>query len=269
MKKLKNPKKIFWQTQKINKYNLFQFYKKIDRKILPFLINRPLTIYRCPDGVEKECWVQKNAPKNLPLKIKTAKLWAKSPERYLKYPIITKLDDLLWFVNQGAIEFHIWMSKIGQEKPDWIVFDIDRVKATDKDLANICFKIQSELEKENLKSHVKTTGISGLHLLSPNLKKLSYDKSRDFCEQIIRQIIKQNPDLITLEKEKEKRKAKVYIDPAQNTKGRTIVAPYSVRATKKFSVSLPIDWADLKNFKYPKKSLGQYQKIIINQKKWF
>jgi bifunctional non-homologous end joining protein LigD len=269
LKKLKNPKKIFWQTQKINKYNLFQFYKKIGRKILPFLINRPLTIYRCPDGVEKECWVQKNAPKNLPLKIKTAILWAKSPARYLKYPIITKLDDLLWFVNQGAIEFHIWMSKIGQEKPDWIVFDIDRVKATDKDLANICFKIQFELEKENLKSYVKTTGISGFHLLSPNTKKFNYKQARDFAKKIICRVMKQNPELITLEKTKTKRKAKTFIDPAQNAKGRTIVAPYSVRATKKFSVSLPITWEDLKNFKYPKKSFKEYQKTIISQGKWF
>ena len=54
------------------------------------------------------------------------------------------------------------------------------------------------------------------------------------------------PTKYTTSIRKEKRKGKIFIDFMRNHKGSTVVAPFSLRAKEKPTVSTPIDYKDLK-----------------------
>ena len=247
-----NLNKVFWPKEKITKGDVIQYYRKNSAKILPYLKNRPLTVLRCPDGIKGECWVQKEAPENLPKFIKTITLGKKNSNEKIQYPVCNNLDSLLWFVNQGAIEFHIWLSHLPKlNQPDWMIFDIDLEPGTKLNQAKkAMLLIKKELENLGQKNlWVKTTGKTGLHLLV-NVRNLTYLKTRNIARKIINALDKKYPAIIATEARKEKRKGLVYIDPAQNARGRTMVAPFSLRAVDGATISQPLSWEEFgKDFK--------------------
>ena len=54
--KLSNPTKLLYPEAGITKRDLALFYETIADWILPHLRNRPLTLVRCPNGWEKQCF---------------------------------------------------------------------------------------------------------------------------------------------------------------------------------------------------------------------
>ena len=154
---------------------------------------------------------------------------------------------LLWLANLGSIEFHIWFSTIKfPQKPDWLIFDLDLAKkAKFFDIVEVAFLIKDELAKGGLESWLKTSGKSGLHILVPIKPEYSYKKVRGFVRQLILDLDKEYPEKIATEARIAERKGKIFVDPAQNSKGRTMVCPYSLRATEKATTSAPVEWSEL------------------------
>jgi len=58
---------------------------------------------------------------------------------------------------------------------------------------------------------------------------------------------KNYPDLVTARMAKEYRKARVFINWAQNDSSRTMICVYSLRAREKPIVSFPLAWKELEN----------------------
>lgn len=246
--KLTHLDKILWPKEKISKADLIDYYKKIAKDILPYLKNRPVTVEKCPNGIEKECWIQKDAPENLPKFVKIFKDTPKTTKEKVNYILVNNLATLLWLANLDSIEFHIWLSKVNNlQKPDWIIFDLDLTKdAKFSDIVRVAFLFKEELEKLKFPSFLKTSGKSGLHILAPNKAADSYFKTRKLVKEMVFNLDKKYPDLIATEARIAARKGRIFIDAAQNSKGRTMICPYSVRATEKATVSAPIKWSELK-----------------------
>ena len=257
--KLTHLGKILWPELKITKADLVDYYQGISEKILGYLKDRPVTVQRCPKGINKECWIQKEAPEKLPSWIKTFSFKSLSDKHQVNYILVNNLDTLMWLVNLDSIEFHIWFSRVQSITiPDWIIFDLDlEKKGAKKDLIKVAYLLKEKLKEEKI--FLKTTGKTGLHLLVENGKRLNYEKARKWARKIVLELDKKYPDLIATEARIKKRKGRIFIDPAQNSLGRTMVAPYSLRTTKKATISMPISWSDLKNFnqeKYNIKSIN-------------
>ena len=250
--KLTHLDKILWSKLKITKGDLLDYYQKIAKYILPYLANRPVTVERCPNGIGKECWVQKDAPENLATFVKTYSAVSKTDRHKVDYVLVNNLATLLWLANLDSIEFHIWFSCTRSPNvPDWLIFDLDLVKGgQSQDLIKVAFLIKKELVKEKL--ILKTTGRTGLHILMENKKKLSYKKARVFVRKIVQKLDKIYPDLVATEARIAERKGKIFIDPAQNSKGRTMICPYSLRAVDGATISMPISWQELKNLNQKK-----------------
>ncbi len=53
------------------------------------------------------------------------------------------------------------------------------------------------------------------------------------------------PEIATITRAVERREGKVYVDFLQNGRGKTIVAPYSVRPLPGAPVSAPLDWSEV------------------------
>ncbi len=276
--KLTHLDKLIWPKSKICKSDLIDYYQRVAKYILPYLRNRPVTVQRCPNGINKECWIQKDAPENLPAFVKTYSAVSKTNSHKVDYILVNNLATLLWLANLGSIEFHIWFSTIkAVQKPDWFCFDLDLVgKAKFSDMVEVAFLIKEELAKRDLEGWPKTSGKSGLHILVPIKPEHSYKKVRDFVRKLILDLDKKYPEKIATEARIAERKGNVFVDPAQNSKGRTMICPYSLRATEKATVSAPVEWSKLRGLDAEKfniktmqerlKSKGDILKSILSKK---
>jgi len=241
--------KIYYPEAKITKGKVIDYYKKMANFILPYLKDRPVTVKRCPNGITRECWIQKDAPEKLPAFVRIYSIASKTDSHKVDYVLVNNLETLLWLANLGSIEFHIWFSTVkSPQKPDWLIFDLDLEKgAKISNTIGAAFLVKEELKKRNLESWIKTSGKSGLHVLASVKAENSYKKVREFVRQIILELDKKYPDKIAIEARIAERKGRIFIDAAQNSKGRTMICPYSLRATEKATISAPVEWSELKN----------------------
>lgn len=76
--------------------------------------------------------------------------------------------------------------------------------------------------------------------------KYSYDEVRMFAQVLAEVVLRQLPDITSMERSPAKRQKKVYLDCLQNAFGQTVAAPYSVRPVPGACVSTPLQWKEVK-----------------------
>jgi bifunctional non-homologous end joining protein LigD len=242
-----NLDKVLFPKVKVTKAQFIEYIIKMAPRMLPFLKDRPLVLTRYPEGVGKEGFYAKNAPEGMPDWVKTVKLYSHTAKRNLNYIICNDLDTLIWLANLAAVEIHMPLSRVPErETPDFAFFDIDpEPPATFNDASDVALLVKAKLDKLNLKSYVKTSGKKGLHVLVPVLENYTFKETRNFVHAIGIQLMKENGKVVS-EFVDTKKPDRVFVDYTQNSHGRTMVCPYSLRVTEDATVSMPIDWGDLK-----------------------
>ncbi|MEJ2271754.1 MAG: non-homologous end-joining DNA ligase [Candidatus Bathyarchaeota archaeon] len=241
-----NLDKVIYPDLRISKSKVIEYYIKIAPKILNFLEDRLLVTTRYPDGINKEGFYGKDAPKGTPSWVETFRRYSKTAKRNLDYIVCNNLDTLLWLANLVALELHIPLAKKDSyEKPDLILFDVDPEPPADINNAVEVAKLVKEfLDDFSLVSFVKTSGKKGFHIVVPIIPEHSYKITREFVHQIGKKLAKENK-IIVSEFSRSQEPGTVYIDYGQNSSGKTMICPYSLRATKFASVSTPLDWKHL------------------------
>ncbi len=244
--KFSNLDKILYPALKLKKSQIIEYYIKVAPQMLKFLEDRPLVTTRYPDGVDKEGFYEKNAPNGTPSWVETFRRFSKTAKRNLDYIVCNNLDTLLWLANLAALEIHIPLSRTySYEKPDIILFDIDpEPPATIDNAIEVAHQLKETLDNLSLVSFVKTSGKKGLHVAVPIAAEHTYKQTREFVHEIGKQLKKQNK-LVVSEFTRSQEPGTVYIDYGQNSAGKTMTCPYSLRATKTASVSTPFSWKEL------------------------
>ncbi|GAC1547066.1 MAG: hypothetical protein NVS2B17_31010 [Candidatus Velthaea sp.] len=153
----------------------------------------------------------------------------------------------MYVANLAAIVLHVWYSHIPTlDTPDFILIDLDPYECTLSTLARVALQFREELENIGLQPVVKTSGGSGLHVVIPLQPRYDYDTAKNFAELLARRIHGVLPGLTTLERTIAKRpKGVVYLDFVQVGRGKTYVAPFSVRARSGAPVSMPLAWSEV------------------------
>lgn len=240
-----SPSKPFWPDEGLTKLDLAQFYARIAGHILPWMKSRAVTMERCPEGIRKACFYQKQAPDNLPDDIPTIRIPAPSAGRDVDYIVGGTRKTLLTLVNLGCIAMHVMNSRIDQlDTPDWLAFDLDPSDGFES-AARAALLLRPRLEDHGLESFVKTSGGRGLHVFVPLRRGASEDQVRAYAVLIAQELAERHPKLVTTESRKAKRRAPVYLDIMRNAKGQTIVPPFSVRWRPRAPVSMPLDWDEV------------------------
>ena len=245
--KFTNLNKNIFPLEKITKKQVIEYYIKIAPKILNILLNRAIVLNRFPNGINKKGFYEKNAPKGTPAWVKKAKIYSKTTKQDTNYILCNDLDTLIWLANLTAIELHIPLSTINnREKPDFIFFDIDpEPPASIKEATIVSVLIKDKLDKIGLKSYIKTSGKKGLHIIVPIKPSPSFEQTKKFVHEIGLQLTKEN-QLVVSELSDTKKPGKIFVDYLQNSLGRTISSPYSLRAKPKALVSTPLEWSEIK-----------------------
>jgi len=242
---LTHPNRILYPAQGITKRDLARFYEEIADWILPHIVERPLSLVRCPEGQGKACFYQKHAGAGAPEALKGVKVKEKSAVRTYLY--VEDLSGLISLVQMGVLELHPWGSRVGDlEHPDRLTFDLDPAPALPwKRVVDTARQLRSLLTELRLTSFVKTTGGKGLHVVVPLAPKQSWESVKGFARAIAESMARQAPGEYTASLSKANRKGKIFIDYLRNSQGATAVAAYSTRALAGAPVATPIAWDEL------------------------
>ncbi len=243
---LSNPGKVFWPAERYTKGDLIAYYRAVSRWLLPYLRGRPVVMTRFPDGIEGKSFYQKDAPEFAPEWIRTTAIWSEETQRDIRYFVCEDEDALVYIANLGTIPLHIWASRVGSlELPDWCVLDLDPKEAPFAEVIRTAQALRRLCESIGLPSYVKTTGKTGLHILLPLGRQLTYAQSRTLGELLARVVLQELRDVATITRHVTKRGDKVYLDYLQNRYGQLIVAPFSVRPLPGATVSMPLRWDEV------------------------
>jgi bifunctional non-homologous end joining protein LigD len=260
-----HPDRIVYPKDKIKKIDVVNYYKSVSPWMLKVLAGRPLALIRCPDGVSTTCFFQKQADEN-------SKLTAVRKDNALDQRVmsIDSEEGLLQLVQWGALEFHLWQS---HQKtvlyPDQLVFDLDPDEGLSwEKVRKAAFRMKDLLERLSLKSFIKTTGGKGLHVQVPIAPIYTWDQIKNFCKTVTMQLASEYPNEYTTNILKKNRKGKIFLDYLRNGFGATAIAPYSLRAKEKPTVSVPISWKELETLETPDEfTIHNTLKRLASQKK--
>ncbi len=245
---LTHPDKVLFPEAGLTKKDVFTYYQKISDRLIPFLKDRPVTLERLPDGLSGDgaphFW-QKNTPESYPAWITRTELETERGEP-VHYALVNDEPTLLYLVNQGTLTFHVWASRVEDlDRPDFVLFDLDPSRASFGDVVDVAKAVKRFLDDEGVESFLKTSGKSGLHIVTPWNQKGGYDEARAWALEIAERVVSAMPDRATVERSKAKRGRRVYVDVMQNARGHHAVPPYVIRAVPAASVSTPLTWREL------------------------
>jgi bifunctional non-homologous end joining protein LigD len=248
-----NLDKVFWPDEGYTKGDLIEYYRAIGPWLLPYLRNRPVVLTRYPDGIAGKSFFQKDAPGFTPEWLRTERVWSEDTQREISYFVAEDEPSLLYLANSGSIPLHIWLSSVGSlELPDWCVLDLDPKEAPFSDVVKVALVLHELCDEVGLPHFVKTSGSSGIHVLVPMNRQLTYEQSRSFGELLSQVVVSRARDIATVVRAIQRRDGKVYLDYVQNGYGRLLVAPFSVRPLPGAPVSMPLRWDEVNQSLNPK-----------------
>lgn len=244
---LSNPNKVFWPNEGYTKLDLANFYRDVFLVLKPYVKDRILTLERCPDGLEGQCFYQKEKPQGMPQGTPTKRIGNVSGKRKsTNYVVGGSLETQIALVNLGCIPIHVIGSRAKLfPKPDWICFDLDPASGRFSDAAEAGCLLMELLEHLGLKSFPKTSGSRGLHVFIPIRVGPNADEVLEFAEKVVARLAAAHPKLLTTEHSIAARGKRVYLDPFRNGSVQTVVAPYSVRRKPHAPISTPLDWTEV------------------------
>ena len=248
--RLTSPDRVLFPDDGITKGDLFAYYDAVAPAILPHLRDRPFTLKRYPHGITQESYFQKQAPRGIPDWIPTRQFTTHPRDggsRLVDFVLVNSREALLWAVQMNCIDMNAWYSRVDKpERPDYVVFDLDPADDAFANAITVAHRVREALEQLDLRSYVKTSGASGIHVLVPITRRSTFDETYEFAERVSRRVEAENPELATTEWLKKKRpEGAVLVDHRQNGHGKTIASAYSVRPRPRAPVSTPLEWDEL------------------------
>ncbi len=266
--KLTHPDKILFPQEKITKQDLADYYASIQKFVLPFVVERPLSLLRCPNGEGKTCFFQKHV-ENASSAVLEKNISAPLHKKKEAVTYIDSMQGLHELVQMGTLEIHVRGGDI--HKPDYanlIVFDLDPDPGvTFKVVKEAAEELNEMLTRLKLKSFIKVSGGKGLHIHVPIAPEYTWDEIKNFSKSVCDQLVKQYPEKYTTNILKKNRKGKIFLDYLRNGYGATAVATYSVRAKPNAPVALPIAWSELGKLKAPDQFTLKNVPAILKKRK--
>ncbi|MBY0528243.1 MAG: non-homologous end-joining DNA ligase [Gemmataceae bacterium] len=240
--------KLMYPEAEITKGDVLDYYRRIARRLLPYLKDRPVTLERLPEGLDgphaAHFW-QKHTPAYYPNWIPRVELPSEGGKP-VSYVLVNDQKTLLYLVNQGTLTFHVGFSRLSDlDRPDFVLFDLDPGQASFADAVAVAEQLHELLKEEATGTFIKTSGKTGLHLMMPWEEEGDFDEARVWALGIAERVVEALPDQATVERSKAKRGSRVYVDVVQNAKGHHAVPPYVLRAVPAASVSTPLHWREL------------------------
>jgi bifunctional non-homologous end joining protein LigD len=253
--RLTHPERVLWPDVAggFTKLQLVQYYQAVGDFILPEIEGRPLSLFRCPDGMPADpkakpaCFFMKHPGLMTPRSLEKHRILERS--KPADYMVARDLAGVLELAQMSMLEIHPWNAVVDQiEYPDRVIFDLDPDPSVPwARVVEAAFEIRARLAALDLDSVVKTTGGKGLHVVMPfaSASRVSWDDAFAFSEAVSERLAAEKPSAYVATMSKAKRTGKIFIDHYRNHRGSTAIAAYSTRARPGAPVSVPLAWEEL------------------------
>lgn len=244
--KLTSPDRVYWPGAGVTKEGLAQYYAEVWRFMAPHVVNRPLALLRCPQGIDKKCFFQKHAWRGMRGDILT--LRDPKDDDNATLIAVDTFDGLIGLVQGAALEIHPWQSSLDAlEKPDQVIIDLDPGEGVAWPvMQDAAREVRARLKDAGFEGFVKTTGGKGLHVVAPVEPRAGWDEIKGFARDMAQAMERDNPDLFIAKSTLSARKGRIFVDYLRNGRGATAIAPYASRARAGATVSMPLAWDELK-----------------------
>ena len=237
---------MLWPAAGWTKGEAIDYYARVADTLLPHLRGRPLTLVRFPNGVDAQRFYEKRAPKGAPDWVKTARVgFDRAGE--IDFVVCEERATLVWLAQLAALELHPSLSLArSMDVPTAMVFDLDPGQpATIRECCVVGLLVRDLFASIGLESFAKTSGSKGLQVYVPLNGRATYDTTKPFAQTVAQALERSEPDLVVSRMTKKLRVGKVLVDWSQNTRSKTTVAVYSLRARDHPTVSTPVTWDEV------------------------
>src|SRR3954452_8118312 len=236
----------WWPEQGILKADVVGYYRRIAPVLVPHLRNRPFTMKRHYNGPRSPFEWVKDAPPELPDWIPVSPQPARSRRGALvRYPLLNDELALLWAVEFGCIDLHVWTSRVDKpERPDVVLFDLDPAGVPFADVVRGALLLREALDALGLESYVMTPGGEALHVRLPIAGRHTYEEARAFADVVAGALVRASDGLVTVERSLARRHG-VFVDTKMNAHGQQVATPYSLRPLPRAPVATPLRWQEL------------------------
>jgi len=235
--------RIVFRQAALSKRHVLDYYDKMAGYILPYLKDRPHLVRQ---QVESGPSVMRAELKSLPKRpSQEIPGWVHSTSvDETEMFLCNDKEHLMLYAELGCVEFDPCHSrKKTIDTPDYIVIGID--SSDFSKVVDAAHALNDVLNGLHLPSHVKTDGVSGLHIYIPLDSKNDFETALNVAEYICKLVRLKLPDLIVLKGSGENDYGKVVLDPLNNKLGSGVVAPYSFVAEGAAIVATPILWEEV------------------------
>ena len=246
--KVTNPERVIDPSTGLTKLALVRYYESIAERILPHLVDRPVSLVRAPEGIAGELFFQKHPETRMPgLRVLDKAIW---PGHSALLAVDTP-DALVSAAQMNTVEFHTWNSTARRiDQPDRVVFDLDPGEGVSwAHVQEAALLVHALLQELALESWLKTSGGKGLHVVVPLAPKLGYDAVKGFSQAIVQHLAKTIPQRFVAKSGGSNRVGKVFVDYLRNGHGQTTATAFSARSRPGLGVSMPVAWEQLRELK--------------------
>jgi bifunctional non-homologous end joining protein LigD len=240
-----NPDKVYFPKDGITKGDLVQYYVDVAGPCLNHVQRRPMQMKRHPNGVDGDFFYQKRIPNPHPDWLETIHINYPSGNE-VDFPVVTDPAGLAWIANLGCIEMHTWHSRVPEYwKPNYMLLDLDPREAGDtwEGVREIAMVVKIVLDELALPSFPKTSGSTGIHILTPIVPELPFPEVRRLAKAIANLVAERIPKATTTWVVKDR--TGVFVDYGQNAFDRTIASAYSIRPVPEARASAPLLWDEV------------------------
>src|SRR5690606_30427939 len=221
------------------------YYCTVAEHMLPHVVNRPITLVRCPEGRRKDCFYQRHAGSGVPPEINEVMI--EGFEDSGAYLFIRNVKGLIALVQMGVLEIHPWGVCVDRpDRPDRMIFDLDPGEGLGlADVVEAAHELRRVLSESDLTAFAKFTGGKGLHVVVPIVRSYDWPTVKEFARNTAKAMAVKEPSRYLIRIPKAERKGRIFIDYLRNDATATAIAPYSTRAKQGAPVAVPLDWEEL------------------------
>ena len=235
-----------WPGPGITKLQLARYVAATGQRLMAALADRPVTLQRFPQGIDRDPFYSKNPPKGVPP-------WARAVP--VTYPsgrvhdqlVVDEIATAVWAVQMNTVTFHPWPVRTAcTDNPDQLRIDLDPQPGRGfGDAVQAALGLREVLAEAGLTGWPKTSGNRGVHVDVVITPEHEFLDVRHAVIALARELERRLPDLVTTRWWKEERGERVFVDFNQACRDRTLASAYSPRPLPHAPVSMPVTWEQL------------------------